>query len=118
MSGNTTRVMATSKETAAFILDQLGQSERFSIKPMFGEFAIYADGKTVGFICDDQLLVKIMPESAVLEGRCERAPAYPGSKDYYLVPEELITGDHHLPGVLLRMAEVLPLPKARKKKSQ
>ncbi|MBZ0206197.1 MAG: TfoX/Sxy family protein [Flavobacteriales bacterium] len=110
--------MATSKETAAFILDQLGRPERFSVKPMFGEFAIYADGKTVGFICDDQLLVKIMPESAALEDRCERAPAYPGSKDYYLVPEELITGDHHLPGLLLGMAEALPMPKARKRKGR
>lgn len=110
--------MATSKETAAFILDQLGQSERFSIKPMFGEFAIYADGKTVGFICDDQLLVKIMPESAALAGQCERAPAYPGSNDYYLVPEELITGDQHLPGLLLRMAEALPMPKGRMRKTR
>lgn len=108
--------MATSKETAAFILSQLGRPERFSVKPMFGEFAIYADGRTVGFICDDQLLVKIMPESTSLESRCERGPAYPGSKDYYLVPEEMITGDQHLSGLLLRMAEVLPLPKTRKKK--
>jgi TfoX/Sxy family transcriptional regulator of competence genes len=108
--------MATSKETAAFILDRLGRPERFTVKPMFGEFAIYADGKTVGFICDDQLLLKIMPESAMLEDRCERAPAYPGSKDYYLVPEELITGDRHLPETLLRMAEALPPPKARKER--
>ena len=110
--------MATSKETAAFILDQLDRPERFSVKPMFGEFAIYADGKTIGFICDDQLLLKIMPESSLLEDRCERAPAYPGSKDYYLVPEELITGDHHLAAILMRMAAALPPPKARKKKAK
>ena len=42
--------MATAKETAAFILAQLGQPERFSVKPMFGEFAIYADGKTVRYL--------------------------------------------------------------------
>jgi TfoX/Sxy family transcriptional regulator of competence genes len=83
---------------------------------MFGEFALYADGKTVGFICDDQLLVKITPESAALEGRCERAPAYPGSKDYFLVPEDLLVGERLLPALLLRMAEALPLPKARKRK--
>jgi DNA transformation protein len=63
---------------------------------MFGEFALYADGKPVAFICDDQLFVKILPESAALEDRCERAPAYPGSKDYYLVPEDLITGERQL----------------------
>ncbi len=110
--------MATSKETAAYILDQLGRPEHFSVKPMFGEFAIYADGKTVGFICDDQLLLKIMPENAQLEKRCERAPAYPGSKDYYLVPEDMITGDHKLRELMLHMAEALPLPKAKRKKSR
>lgn len=108
--------MGTSKSTAAFILEQLGRPERFAVKPMFGEFALYADGKAVAFICDDQLFVKIMPDSAMLEGRCEKAPAYPGSKDYYLVPEDLITGERQLPGIFLRMAEILPYPKGRKKK--
>ncbi|MBS1568895.1 MAG: TfoX/Sxy family protein [Bacteroidetes bacterium] len=108
--------MATSKETAAFILGELGSDGRFSVKPMFGEYAIYADGKTVGFICDNQLLLKIMPESADLDALCERAQAYPGSKDYFLVPEDLITGDHKLPKLMLRMAEALPMPKAKKKK--
>lgn len=108
--------MATDKETAAFILERLGHPGRFSVKAMFGEYALYADGKAVGFFCDDQLLLKIMPESGALEQRCERAPAYPGSKDYYLVPEGLLTGDRKLPGMLLRMAEVLPFPKQRKGK--
>jgi TfoX/Sxy family transcriptional regulator of competence genes len=106
--------MASRKETAAFILDALGHTDRFDTKAMFGEFALYADGKPVAFICDDQLFVKIMPESAALEGRCELAPAYPGSKDYYLVPEDLITGERKLPEMFLRMAKVLPLPKARR----
>jgi TfoX/Sxy family transcriptional regulator of competence genes len=108
--------MATRKDTATFILDQLGHSDRFMVKSMFGEFALYADEKPVAFICDDQLFVKIMPESAALESTCERAPAYPGSKDYYLVPEEVITGDSKLPELLLRMALVLPLPKRRSKR--
>ena len=108
--------MSTRKETAAFILEQLGHPERFSVKPMFGEFALYADGKPVAFICDDQLLVKILPESAALDDRCERAQAYPGSKDYYLVPEGIITGDHKLPELLLRIGSVVPAPKSRKKR--
>ncbi len=107
--------MASKKSTAEFILEQLGHADRFSVRSMFGEFALYADDKPVAFICDDQLFVKIMDDSAVLEGRCERAPAYPGSKDYYLVPEDVITGDRKLPDLLLRMSSALPLPKSRKK---
>ena len=107
--------MATKKATAEFIVEQLGHPDRFSVRSMFGEFALYAEGKPVAFICDDQLFVKIMDESAVLERRCERAPAYPGSKDYYLVTEDVITGDRKLPDLLLRMSTALPLPKGRKK---
>lgn len=107
--------MATRKETAAFILAQFGHPERFTVKAMFGEFALYADGKPVAFICDDRLFVKIMPESADLECRCERAPAYPGSKDYYLVPEDIITGERMLAVILLRISEALPMPKAKKR---
>lgn len=69
----------------------------------------------MAFICDDQLFVKIMPESAALDKRCDRAPAYPGSKDYYLLPEELITGYRDLPKLLLRIADALPAPKAKRK---
>ena len=108
--------MATRKDTAAFILDTLGHPDRFSVKSMFGEFALYADGKPVAFICDDQLFVKILPESVALEKVCERAPAYTGSKDYYLVPESVIVGDRELPGLLIRIANVLPLPKPKKKR--
>jgi len=114
----TRTTMATRKDTAAFILEQLGLPDRFSVKPMFGEFALYADGKPVAFICDDQLFVKIMPESATLEGRCERAPAYPGSKDYYLVPEDVIAAERTLAGLLLRIGEALPLPKANRPKKR
>lgn len=110
--------MATKKSTAEFILEQLGHPDRFTVRSMFGEFALYADGKPVAFICDDQLFVKVMDESAMLEKRCERAPAYPGSKDYYLVPEDVITGEHKLPDMLLRMSTSLPLPKSRKKVSR
>jgi TfoX/Sxy family transcriptional regulator of competence genes len=110
--------MATRKETTTFILDQLGRPGRFGVKPMFGEYAMYADGRTVGFICDDRLLLKIMPENAVLAEHCGRASAYPGSKDYYLIPMDLITGDRKLPGLLLRMAAALPLPKTKGKRGK
>ncbi len=110
--------MATRKETADFILGHLGLPDRFSVRPMFGEYALYADGKPVAFICDDKLFVKIMPESNMLEAQCERAPAYPGSKDHYLVPEDLIAGERKLAGMLLQVGEALPLPRTKRSKKR
>ncbi len=109
--------VATRKETADFILRKLGHPERFHVKAMFGEFALYADGKPVAFICDDQLFVKIMPESVALND-CEQGQAYPGSKPYYLVSEDRIDADRKLASTLLAMAEALPLPRAKKGKGR
>lgn len=109
-------VMATRKDTAAYILTRLGHPDRFTVYPMFGEFALYADGKVVGLICDDQLFLKIMAESAALAKSCELAAPFPGAKDYYLVPENVIAKDRSLPEVLLRMATKLPYPKKKKPK--
>ena len=106
--------MATQKGTAEFILERLGHADRFSVRAMFGEFALYADGKVVALICDDQLFVKIMPESMSLERTCERAAPFPGAKDYFLVPESAISSDRVLGDLLLRMAATLPYPKAKK----
>ncbi len=39
--------MATQKETVEFLLAKLRQPQRFSARAMFGEYALYADGKVV-----------------------------------------------------------------------
>lgn len=80
--------MSTQKETIAFILSKLKPSERFIARPMFGEYGLYADGKIIGLICNDQLFIKILPESVELDEICEKAPPYDGAKDYYLIAED------------------------------
>jgi len=79
--------MSTQKETVEFILEKLGEPGRFSVRAMFGEYALYADGKVVGLVCNDQLYVKILPKSKELEDICDKDEAYPGSKLFYVVEE-------------------------------
>ena len=105
--------MSTQKDTVAFILERLGRPEAFSARAMFGEYALYADGKVVALICDDQLYVKILPESKELEAFCEKAPPYPGAKSYYLVEEGDVSKHTELGDILMQIAKALP---ARKKK--
>ena len=49
--------MSTSKETVAFILDQLAPLP-VRAKAMFGEYGLYCDEKIVALICDETLFVK------------------------------------------------------------
>ena len=82
---------------------------------MFGEFALYANGKTVAFICDNLLYVKILPASRALESLCEKALPYPGAKPYYLVEETQLSTLPNLPSILFAIAEATP---AKKKKAR
>jgi hypothetical protein len=67
--------MATQKETVEFLLAKLRQPKRFSARAMFGEYALYANGKVVALICADLLYVKILPASQALGPRCEKGRA-------------------------------------------
>lgn len=104
--------MATSPETIAFIMAKLGNDPRFTTRAMFGEYALYADGKVVALVCDDTLYVKILPPSDALRGACEEGPPYPGAKPHYIVTEDQLSLIEGLPTILVAIAAALP---ARKK---
>jgi TfoX/Sxy family transcriptional regulator of competence genes len=107
--------MSTSKETVKFILDELDDSRKFSARPMFGEYALYANEKVVGLICNEQLYVKILPASQVLETLCEKDSPYPGAKLHYVVEEGQLSSLEALPNILLEVAKAIPVKKKRKK---
>lgn len=105
--------MSTSKTTINFILEKL-KSPRFSTRAMFGEYALYADGKVVGLICDEILFIKILPTSQDLENICEKDSPYPGAKPYYVVSEEQLESIEDLPNILFKIGYSLPNKKASK----
>lgn len=106
--------MSTQKETVEFILGKLRHAGHFSARAMFGEYALYADGKVVALICDNQLYVKILPASAELENICEKGEPYPGAKPYYVIEEEQLSTLERLPAILLDIANSLPAKKKKK----
>src|SRR5689334_21932415 len=108
--------MATDKETVDFIVGKLRHSDRFRAKAMFGEYALYADGKVVALICDDRLYVKIVPASSELDALCERGEPYKGAKPHFVVDEGMLSTMDRLPALLLAMAESLPTKRSPSKR--
>src|SRR3954452_10158878 len=104
--------MPTTKGTVDFILGKLRDSKRFSARAMFGEYALYAQGKVVGLVCDDRLYVKILPASAELQRICEQGEPYPGAKPHYLVEEGQLSGIGNLAAILGAIAEAMPAKKS------
>jgi TfoX/Sxy family transcriptional regulator of competence genes len=104
--------MATTREFAEFILDQLRDAGQAFVRPMFGEYGLYVNGKIVGFLCDEQLLIKITEAGKSFLGTYETAEAYPGSKPYFLISNP---DDRETLGELIRVSlPELPEPKAKK----
>ena len=82
---------------------------------MFGEYALYADGKVVALICDNLLHVKILPASKALDVLCERAAPYPGAKPHYIVEEGEFSNMPNLSEILFAIAESVPVKKRKGK---
>lgn len=108
--------MATSKETIEFILGKLKKHGGFSARAMFGEYALYSDGKVVALVCDDLLYVKILPASGELERQCEKGEPYPGAKPHYIVEEGQLSTIENLPDILEKIAASLPAKNKKKVK--
>jgi DNA transformation protein len=106
--------MATQKETVEFILEKLRGPARFSVRAMFGEYALYAGGKVAGLVCDDLLYVKILPASEELNAICEKGHPFPGAKLHYIVDEGQLSTMQNLSTILVSVAKSMP---AKKKKT-
>lgn len=108
--------MGTAAATIDHLLDTLSALP-LSARKMFGEYALYLDGKTVAFVCDDILFIKPTPGALTLLPDTERAPAYPGSKDY-IVGSEVLDDPELCARVLRQVAQDTPAPKPKAKKAR
>lgn len=55
---------------------------------MFGEYAIYCNGKVVGLVCDNQLFVKPTIGGRTFIGKVVESPPYPGAKNSFLIEDK------------------------------
>ncbi len=107
--------MASDKDFVEFIADQIRNVGEISYKKMFGEYAIYCDGKVVALICDNQLFIKPTEGGRALIGNVIEAAPYPGAKLNFLI-EDQFEDSEWLSNLIKATAEELPAPKPRKSK--
>jgi hypothetical protein len=63
--------MASSKEYLNYVLEQLADVEGITFRPMMGEYILYCQGKVVGGVYDDRLLLKPVPAALRLLGHAD-----------------------------------------------
>lgn len=109
--------MASDLSFVEYACEQMGGAGAITFRKMFGEYAIYCEGKVVALVCDNRLFVKPTAAGREIAGQLAEAPPYPGAKPSLLVGEEI--EDREWLSTLIRITEKeLPVPKERKKKSR
>lgn len=107
--------MSTDLSFVEHVAEQAHLGQRLTWRRMFGEFALYIDGKVVAFACDDSLFIKpAAPTASLVKGLPQRPP-YPGAK-LYPVADELLDDPERLQALLLATWEAVPAKKSRRKK--
>jgi TfoX/Sxy family transcriptional regulator of competence genes len=104
--------MATDIDFIEYVKEQAGLSSRLTCKKMFGEYALYLDGKVVAFACDNSLFLKPTDAAKRHAPGLPQRPPYPGAKLYPVV-DELLDDAETLQRLILDTASLLPLPKKK-----
>lgn len=109
--------MSTKQSTIDYFLDQLAALPSVDARKMFGEYALYWDGKVVALVCDDTFFLKITePGKKALGRRYVEGFPYPGAKPYALVDESFIEDWQKLCALVRLTADALPTPKPKKRR--
>ena len=105
--------MASGKGYLDFILEQLSGLEGVSYRAMMGEYILYFQGKVVGGIYDDRLLIKPTPSALERMPGARRELPYEGAKEMLLVED--VEDREFLCGLFEAVAAELPAPKRKKR---
>lgn len=107
--------MATSKSTIDFILDQTAKAGNMFARKMFGEYALYCNGKVVGLVCDDTLFLKITePGKRYMGEFYQEGYAYNGAKPSMMIDGDKIEDSEWISELVLITANNVPDKKKRK----
>ena len=107
--------MASDQGFAEFVMDQIEHAGDITVKKMFGEYAIYSDGKIFGLICDNRLFIKPTKSGREFIGNdLLEVPPYKGAKTCFLIEDKIEDKDWLSELVRISVRE-LPMQKPGKK---
>ena len=108
--------MSSQQKTIDYLLEHTTGAGTMTAKRMFGEWGLYCDGKVFAFVGKDQLFLKPTEAGRAYLGEVTEAPAYEGSKMYYLIDPERWDDADWMAGLVKATADALPAPKVKKAK--
>ncbi|MBN2416736.1 TfoX/Sxy family protein [bacterium] len=107
--------MGSDQNFVEYVAEQMEGAGVITFRKMFGEYAVYCDGKVVALVCDNRLFVKPTEAGRAFIGDVTEAPPYPRAKNAFLIEEQLEDREWLSELIAITFRE-LPAPKPKKKK--
>jgi TfoX/Sxy family transcriptional regulator of competence genes len=109
--------MASDQEFIEFLVSQMAGAGTISARKMFGEYAIYCDGKLTALVCDNRLFVKPTGAGRAYIGTVVEGAPYPGAKPSLLI-EDGLDDPEWLSELVKITARELPIPQPKRSKAK
>jgi len=104
--------MATTKEYVEFVCEQIRGVGEIRYKKMFGEYMVYVNEKPILLVCDNTVLVKMLPQIADKMKQADVGYPYSGAKEHYILD---IDNDEFSKEIVSILESVMPFPTPKKK---
>lgn len=109
--------MATDASFVEYVLGQVAGAGVVTARQMFGEYAVYCEGKVVLLLADNRCFLKPTAVTADRVAELPVAPPYPGAKPQPVLDEWLDDADR-MAALVRDTAAALPAPKPKPKKKR
>jgi TfoX/Sxy family transcriptional regulator of competence genes len=109
--------MASDASFVAFVVEQARNAGRVESRKMFGEYAVYCDGKVVMLVCDNRCFLKPTAATADRVRECPHEPPYPGAKPQPVL-DELLDDAAVIAELVRDTAAALPAPRPKAPKKR
>jgi len=107
--------MSTDADFIHYVCDQAKTTVRVSARKMFGEYALYVNGKVVALACDNSLYLKPTEAARALLSEVHERQPFPGAKMWWVIDDEL-DNQERLGELLAATERALPVPRTPKKR--
>lgn len=108
--------MASSMDYVLYVCEQINHVGNISYRKMFGEYAIYCDGKCFALVCDNQLYINPTEAGLSLFAEAPMGIPYEGAKPRILIED--VEDRDFLCKLVVKTCGDLPIPKPKKKKKK
>lgn len=108
--------MASSQDYVLYVCEQMSLAGIITYKKMFGEYAVYCDGKCFALVCDNQLFINPTKTGLALLPSVTMGIPYNGAKPRIVLDD--IDDRNFLCRLVQETCAQLPMPKPKKKKGR